>query len=640
MKPRITIYAFNDTTYATQLYSYNAFSDSGSSAKPISLHFEGVASGSGSFSIEIEDSDGTLDPEMFIRGNRVFIECSKDGSVWQPAFKGLVRSCERYMAGAKVSNYTISGYSYLVRLNERIINVIKQSALSGPDYNRTDSTMFTDNLINEILTNDADYVYSIDDTALHSLFKTTNITSSPIDTWIPRLDAQLVPISDAINSILEFSGALVTLDPGTDQLVLFDPQQSTTGINIFLVTDQPNLIADNAAYTMYPVEPYTYSISYDYPESGSRLIGSIGKGGECPETVIPGANVPIDQWETGLEDALWVSSPGNRWVGCPIPATDSPIIKVRVGMCSVGQPTGPNVDLLRAQFGYIHYTSSTQSVNQPPPSPPLSVTTYYWTAVTDWATAFDLYVNGVVGRPRPFAASGVRTANYIMETAPTFTQSLAAFPAGETLFIRMTGYNTNVQDANNQLRIGRKYPFNGVVGTWNTATGAVITYNSEPASGSNIDALYKVDLTVGSSDTTLPACGGLPALVDADPVFSVAQDKNASNRIGTVERVLSGIPTHIRTAQTMNEYMFAKLFVASKPRFTFDFPAVTIPTQIPKAGDIVTHVCKKANVGTKQAPIQSGIILSVDYDFRQDDEGIINLTKMGLSTTGIRRGYY
>jgi hypothetical protein len=107
-----------------------------------------------------------------------------------------------------------------------------------------------------------------------------------------------------------------------------------------------------------------------------------------------------------------------------------------------------------------------------------------------------------------------------------------------------------------------------------------------------------------------------------------------------VERVMSDIPTHVRTEQTMNEYLFAKLFTASKPRFTFDFPSVTIPTKIPKAGDLVTHVSRKANVGTKTTPVQTGVVMSVTYDFRQDDEGVIGLTKMGLSTTGIRRGYY
>src|ERR1051325_2278517 len=110
LKPRITIYAFNDTTYATQLYTYNAFTDSGATTKPVSMQFESTTTGAGSFSIEIEDSDGLLDQETFIKGNRIFIECSKDGSTWQPAFKGLIRSVKRSLFGALGSTFTISGY--------------------------------------------------------------------------------------------------------------------------------------------------------------------------------------------------------------------------------------------------------------------------------------------------------------------------------------------------------------------------------------------------------------------------------------------------------------------------------------------------------------------------------------------------
>jgi hypothetical protein len=632
LKPRITIYAFNDTTYATQLYTYNAFTDSGATTKPVSMQFESTTTGAGSFSIEIEDSDGLLDQETFIKGNRIFIECSKDGSTWQPAFKGLIRSVKRSLFGALGSTFTISGYSYLVRFNERILNTIRESSVTGGQYNRTDSTMFTNNLINSILTTDSNYVYGLDDTQQYSVFKTSNIASSPITTWIPRLDAQLTTISEAISSILEFSSnALMVMDPSNDQLVLFDPQQIASGANVFLVTDQPNFTADDAAITMYPIEPYTYDISYDYPDSGSRLIASIGNPPEvtpCPEQTVTTGNT-LTQWEAGFEFVLWVSGVGNVWYGTVISIPgDSPVTSVSIGMKTMGAPTGTDRNRLTAQLGEWITSGSPANV--------------IWAAT--FGSQFDLYLNGDSSATLPTAASGVLTAPYIMKTVPSFSQTLNGWPPtitsnGSTnLGLRVSPYNTTVQDANNSYHWGRQFPYDSPWQRWVTATGAITGNN--PGAGSATQAL-KADLTAGAASVTIPPCADpVASLKDADDVFAVAEDKNMSKRLGMVERVVSDIPTHVRTAQTMNEYLFARLFTASKPRFTFDFPAVSIPTKIPKAGDIVAHVSKKAGVGTKSSPLQTGVIMSVNYEFRQDDEGIIGLTKLGLSTTGIRRGYY
>jgi hypothetical protein len=640
LKPRITIYAFNDTTYATQLYTYNAFTDSGATTKPISMQFESTTTGAGSFSIEIEDSDGLLDQETFIKGNRIFIECSKDGSTWQPAFKGLIRSVKRSLFGALGSTFTISGYSYLVRLNERILNTIRESTVTGGQYDRTDSTMFTNNLINSILTTDSNYVYGLDDTQQYSVFKTSNIASSPITTWIPRLDAQLTTVSDAISSILEFSSnALMVMDPANDQLVLFDPQQIASGANVFLVTDQPNLVADDAAITMYPIEPYTYDISYDYPDSGSRLISSIGNAGVCPE------EVQTDPLQDTYSSAGWLfdgtTTGGVSFAMGNIPS--SPIKNLRIQMVAHGNCSaqtqitvkiwGPRTDTTvggQCTIGGVIHAVSVQEIKLGALASP----------------SMTLYKDGIAGTPFPDASAG--DTSFIVQMA-----SSAVGPAisGNDFTMGIIPVSTQTAAAKVGVVIDNSTSWHGS----STTTPYFSTYDnqsfalrystdsfnvgcyptSNPITG---EKYFRYD--IGLAPGTKPACGGLPALADADPVFAVAEDKNMSKRLGMVERVVSDIPTHVRTAQTMNEYLFARLFTASKPRFTFDFPAVSIPTKIPKAGDIVAHVSKKAGVGTKSSPLQTGVIMSVNYEFRQDDEGIIGLTKMGLSTTGIRRGYY
>ncbi len=305
LKPRIRIYAFSDTTYATPLYSYDPFTDAGGVNKPISLQFESLTTNAGTFSLEIEDPCSLLDPDLFMKGNRVFIDCSKDGSTYQPAFKGLVRSSDQQVYGPTGKNLILNGYSYLIRLNERIINVIKESTKTGNNYNRTDSNMFTNTLMADILNTDANYVYSIDDASLSHIFKTANIPGSPVVEWIPRLDAQLVTISDAIDKILEYSNGLLMIDFSTDELVLYNSQQVTSATSVFLLTNQMNQNADDADITMYPVDPYKYNISYDYPDSASRLIVSYKSpdtapadagSGNCPDVPEQTPDPLFAQW--------------------------------------------------------------------------------------------------------------------------------------------------------------------------------------------------------------------------------------------------------------------------------------------------------------------------------------------------------
>ena len=120
----------------------------------------------------------------------------------------------------------------------------------------------------------------------------------------------------------------------------------------------------------------------------------------------------------------------------------------------------------------------------------------------------------------------------------------------------------------------------------------------------------------------------------------MANDKNAAKRTGVVERTVSSIPDHIDGLQTIQEYLYPRIYTASKPRFTFDYPSLTMPNRIPKAGDVLVHYDTTVNVGTATTPIQTSIITSARFEFGQDSDGVLGLRKLGLSTGGIRKGYY
>jgi hypothetical protein len=627
LKPRIRIYAFNDTTYATPLYSYDPFTDTGRDNKPISLRFESLTTNAGTFSLEIEDPCSLLDPDLFMKGNRVFIDCSKDGSTYQPAFKGLVRSSDQQIYGSTGRNLILNGYSYLIRLNERVVNVVKESSLTGTDYNRSDSNMFSNNLINDLLNTDANYVYMVDDTAAYSIMKTNDIPTSPVSDWIPRLDASLVTVGNAIDSVLEFSNGLVMLDLSTDQLQLYNPDQVTSKTGLFLLTDQLNKDSDDADITMYPVESYKYNISYDYPDSGSRLIASIGNAGECPaEEVVP----PVFNYAYSIR--MGFTTPSNLLSPCPgnggsgsirglMTSFQSPLdgtLKgISVPVASAGNLSGSHNSVKARIYRYTNGSSLGAQVG-----PDIT-----------------LYKDGVAGTPFPSVnsnlwflhtesgwQSGALTilTNYYFGILDDISNNSAWWSvtgdSGSQTWIYTINYSSPSWWGN-----GNNNPFGGIPLCLNAGNG----FGTDP--------LFHIDL---ESTSPRGACGGSAATADADPVFAVAHDRNMSNKIGVVEKAISSIPTHVKTKQTMNEYLFNKLYVAAKPRFMFDFPSVTMPNKMPKAGDVVCHVSTKANVGLKISPVQTGVIDQVSYDFAQGDDGVLGLRKLGLSTTGIRRGYY
>lgn len=122
--------------------------------------------------------------------------------------------------------------------------------------------------------------------------------------------------------------------------------------------------------------------------------------------------------------------------------------------------------------------------------------------------------------------------------------------------------------------------------------------------------------------------------------IAVANDRNGQNRIGNVERTVTSLPNHIENLQTIQEYLYSRIYLTAKPRFSFDYPRLTMPNRIPKAGDVLCHYDTTVNVGTSTTPIQTSIITSARFEFDQGSDGVLGLRKLGLSTAGIRKGYY
>jgi hypothetical protein len=604
LKPRINIYSLSDDLYSSPALSYNAFTDqSGSDDKPIGLSFETSTTNVGQCSILIEDSNNDIDENIFLKGNRIVIEGSKDGSTWQPAFRGLARGQVQEAFGGGGRNIHITGYNYLVRLGERIIKINKESTKTGSVYNKSDSTMFTDNLIQNILTDDNNYVYTTNETGgTGKPLGSSNITASPVTTWLPKLDVEYGTLQSAIDEILDYSGGILTVDFSNDQLVLYDPEQVTSATGVFMVTNTQNLLADDALYTMYPLEPYTYEIHYDTDESGNRLILPFKSPDSAPKTEHRGESTP-EQVNATSGSPRWLFDFGQLWQSRSITVS----------------PTG--------DIGLSRYVITTQGNLSSFPNNCLRV----------WAHNDNPTVppkpGTVISGPNILypqrVSDGTFPTSGVSWPSATTAKMVVGMKDGDSMgeFLSDTFYWLTVEctaTQTNTQRFGLVCEVNGsnTQAYGASLTGAWVTANTPPPRYWNIDPTEQ-----GQAEINLDW-------------IATGNDRNGESRVGRVERSVTSIPDHIDGLQTIQEYLYPRLYLASKPRFIFDYPSLTMPNKIPKAGDMLCHYDSQVRVGTYTTPVQTSVITNARYEFGQDSDGVLGLRKLGLSTSGLRKGYY
>jgi hypothetical protein len=607
LKPRIRIYTLDDDTYTSPIYSYNAFTDTGSSNnKPIGLSFETSTTNVGQCTLTIEDADQDFNENDYLKGNRIFIEGSKDGTTWQPAFKGLHRGVIQEAYGPTGRNLTFNAYNYLIRLGERIVQVNKESSKTGNVYNETDSTMFTDNLINNILTQDDNYVFSTSETGgTGKPLSSTNITASPITQWIPKLDVEFGTLASAIDEILDYSGGLLTVNFANDQLVLYDPEQVTADTGVFMVTNTVNKLADEVNVTMYPLEPYTYSVHYDTDESASRLILPFKHPDSTPATQHK-ENTPdqIFASDSNLVAALFQGGIKQWWaVSYTIqPAGDPGLI--RAVAATFGNCSSFASNSLRC---WIYNDTVAPAASKP--TIPISGPMYLYPRKSDGT--FPTGGVGYPSTPTHHFPVGMRDGDIVGEMLSgqiywLVFECIAAQTSSNYLGI--------VAEADIQNRPSHSTSPNG--STWNPA------FLERPLRLWNVPPKDQ-----GKPENNLDW-------------IAMANDRNGEQKLGKVERTVTSIPNHIDGLQTIQEYLYPRLYLASKPRFSFDYPSLTMPNKIPKAGDVLCHYDTTVKVGTRTTPVQTSIITSANFEFSQGSDGVLGLRKLGLSTAGLRKGYY
>ena len=620
MKPRVNLYEIENTAYDTPRYSYDAWTEAGSSDQLIGLSFETSITNVGQCFFTVEDQGASMRiDEHLTKGGRIKIDLTRDGTNYQTAYKGLMRAIETEGFGIDGRNITITGYNYLVRLGERVLKVNKESSKTGNDYDRTDSSMFANNLIENLVSSNVGYVYSDDDFGIlgYDMAQYGAISDSSVTTWIPKLDIEYGTLASAIDEVLENAGALLHVRFDNDQLTLYDPEQNITGMQVFVITNQVNKLSDDADITMYPLESSKYRIGIDNDSSANRLIMPFKHPDSHPQERHQSEREYNSSWLTAAYTAgfeFWNAA--------------SDIDRIWGWQISVSQAGSPGI------FRCALYTTGNCSGIS--------------------RSSMKSYVrNDSAGSPGT-QVDGARTM-YPQETDGTFkSNGSSAFPSASGSEV-LVGHADNDNVAT--LLPGKTYwvfvectgaqsdaNFLGAIAEQSQTAGTRYTENQFSSYSTFVTSNFLRFYNIPPENYGEPELN-LDWLVVARDATTV---KNFGGWLGYIEKTISSIPQHINGLQTMQEYLYPRIYQHSKPKIHFDYPSLTMPNKVPKAGDICVHYDSQHQTGTSANPqnypgpsaVQTSVISDIRYDFDQDAQGVLGLRKLSLSTAGIRRGMY
>ena len=241
--PVITI---KNTANTSTLYTYSSFTGTSTGITTVFPLYCSVSLSQnthGEFTIQFEDQAKVMESTITV-GSRVIIECGKQSSQLTRLISGIVRK-KGYSRGANTKvNYTISGSSTGIRLNELITYVVSQSTKLGdgitPDI--TDATRKADTLLASVLgflTTDG--ILSISNLA----------ANSDVETFIANLSIEFGELQDAVNYIESQSGGQVVVD--TTDLVNFRHEIKNTffGRGFTIKNRNTGASTDDADDTMY-----------------------------------------------------------------------------------------------------------------------------------------------------------------------------------------------------------------------------------------------------------------------------------------------------------------------------------------------------------------------------------------------------
>lgn len=258
-RPLLPVITIKNTANNATLYTYNSFTDSGTTDKVLYCSVHLSQNTHGEFTIQFEDQNKSLESTVTV-GSRVQIDCGKQSSSLTRLISGLVRK-KGYARGANSKVlYTISGTSTGIRLNEKVTyQVSEANKPDGVTVDINDASRKADTLLASCLnTLTADGILSIANLA----------ANSDVETFIASISIEYGELQDVVNYIEDQSGGEVIVD--TNDLVNFrhEIKNNLFGRGFTIKNNNDNRANDDADDTMYLINK-NWSYEDDFYKSAN-----------------------------------------------------------------------------------------------------------------------------------------------------------------------------------------------------------------------------------------------------------------------------------------------------------------------------------------------------------------------------------
>ena len=570
--PKITIE--NEQTGSD--YTYNPFSDSGTTNKPIHLSIGLSENSFGTFVLQIEDQNNVINRDLFGKGSRVIVEVGKQASQLTRLMFGLVRKTGHSRGANKKVLYNLFGSSTGIRCNERVVYYSKE----GPKLDQDDTT-----IDNSDASMNADSI-------LYNAFTATN-SAVPFAGTQAESSSGIVNVSSLVNdSVVEDKMSSVQIEYGEimDVINLVEEQ---TNSEFYVNTNSKANLRYELSGTIDPLSlsggrGFTIKNVNDPNDDADDTMYLRGKDWNYEESIYKSDSyssrifsiLPADSFiPSSVADLGWRGS-GGTYYNCDTTGSTPPLIEWGMKFRPIHSKHYPG-DFM---FGL---TGTVSDVQEPPSANPetraifriatsaVGATTPESQSVVAWIRfkQQDMFGSGGFS-DRIFANEfefmvGSSVVEFInLDTTKDYWMILADDFAGNAVTPPSISYYYSgwVYTSYRQAQMAKR----------STSTGGTASSTSSAGTGwSNYGIVGR------------PLFEYMPRRAQA---FMAYDDKairavNRGSTVQPIETALPSPPATVRTKEAMYQYMVNSLYFMSRPRANFAMNRVTAPNVPLMPGD-------------------------------------------------------
>lgn len=539
-RPLLPVITIKNTANNTTLYTYNSFTDSGTTDKVIYCSVNLSQNTHGEFVVQFEDQNKSLESTVTV-GSRVQIDCGKQSSSLTRLISGLVRK-KGYARGANSKVlYTIQGTSTGIRLNERITYQVSEAArLSEGQIDLTDASRKADTLLASglsVLT--ADGVLSIANLA----------TNSDVETFIPSTNIAYGELQDLVNYYEDQSGGEVVVDVNDLVSFRYEIKNNLFGRGFTLKNNNDNKGNDDADDTMYLTgKNWTYNDDfYKSSNYANRLYALLPSEGDARiEDYTPNQ---FDDNDATQEVGFKFRPPhshflqGDIFVSGRIIASSTTMEPIITRYRIIKDTGGPGAGSIPLNVGgvVVNIDFSIDAFNQ--------------------ATAASVYddPNWKMSNDQVFYnPSNVRINSFDLDTTRDY-------------WFLLSNDNAGTPTPRSQIQLM-------------TGTGAYQCFDpSTPSTNAN-GGVFNSPHSIGASPIMIMPRRRSHSFLMYDPKAMQAVSNGLTAGLGT-DTLLTDASSQINSFDSMYKFMQQQTYNLARPRTVYNFPSVTAPNIPPFPGD-------------------------------------------------------